>query len=415
MPDAQFQFSKDGPTEIPKWAVRIPLGAIQFVESDLSKAPKGIANPVELSAAPAGATTPPQGGDPDEDEEDEEMAPVMIAARSGEPISHEFWGKIVHDMAGVHKFADRIPLDYAHKGDQDPNHVIGYADLNGIDLSKGGLMVPGMICTNPDHPGDVASQVLHKMRQGIPYQASINWGGDGIRMQAVAKGEKAHVNGYEFEGPGVIARNWPLRSIGVCMQGADVRTATSFTDGDDKPVTVNIYREAVAPPKEQTQMSQTTTPPAETAPAPSAPPAATPPAVAPPAAATAFSKADFVKSFGEDKGLIYFGKDMSFADATAAHMKFIGEQNTAALKVATDERDAIKAKLDALPRGNDPAAFSAEPNAHQQGGAARPKQPTRVYSDGTPFGTPGAGLHQFAAGLKLPNVMGQQSAPATTN
>jgi len=151
-------------------------------------------------------------------------APVKLVARSGKPIEHWFWGRIVHDLAGMHLLKPRIPIDYVH----DAKEVIGY--LNRFDSSSGDLVTSGALV--PFKDTDRATEIMHKMKQGVPYEASINFGGDGIKIQDIADGEVAEVNGARFEGPGVIVREWPLRGVAICPYGADANTESSALAGN---------------------------------------------------------------------------------------------------------------------------------------------------------------------------------------
>ena len=157
--------------------------------------------------------------------EDAKTIPVRLNARSPEPIDHPFWGRIVHDMEGMALAKNRLPLDYAH----NDGEVVGY--LNHFEADDDGLRVSGAIV--PFTEDDRASEVVHKHRNGVPYEASINFGGNGIKLEDVEDGEFADVNGYEFAGPGVIVREWPLRGVAICPYGADQNTATELKDGDD--------------------------------------------------------------------------------------------------------------------------------------------------------------------------------------
>ena len=146
--------------------------------------------------------------------------PVHILARSAQPIEHWYWGRVVHDLAGMKLSKSRVAIDYDH----DTAHVIGYA--NHFEVQADGLHLGGALVPYGDN--DRATEVIHKSRMGIPYQASINFGGDGIRVQELSDGEVAEVNGYQFAGPGVIIRQWPLRGVAITAYGADERTETAF-------------------------------------------------------------------------------------------------------------------------------------------------------------------------------------------
>lgn len=163
-------------------------------------------------------------------------APFRMVARSGQPIEHWYWGRIVHDLSGV-RHKSRIPIDYAHSDFE----VIGYA--NHFDIDTGDLIVKGALVPYKD--SDRASEVVHKFKAGVPYEASINFGGDGLKIQNVAEGEVTNVNGFEFSGPGVVVREWPLRGVAVCPYGADANTSTEFNSQH----TVNV--EFVDMPKDK--------------------------------------------------------------------------------------------------------------------------------------------------------------------
>jgi hypothetical protein len=70
------------------------------------------------------------------------------------------------------------------------------------------------------------------MKQGVPYEASIFFGGDGIKIEEVGEGKMQTVNGRQFDGPGVIIREWPLRGVAICPYGADQNTeSAAFAKG----------------------------------------------------------------------------------------------------------------------------------------------------------------------------------------
>ena len=148
---------------------------------------------------------------------------VRLLARSGKPIEHWFWGPVVHDLAGMHLHKPRLPIDYVH----DSKEIVGY--LNHFDISSGDLVASGALV--PFKDSDRATEIIHKTREGVPYEASINFGGDGLKIQEIAENETAEVNGFRFDGPGVIVREWPLRGVAICPYGADMNTASTVLAG----------------------------------------------------------------------------------------------------------------------------------------------------------------------------------------
>ena len=295
-------------------------------------------------------------------------APIRMRARTAQPVQHWFWGRVVHDMAGMHLHKDRLPIDYVH----NPSEVIGY--LNHFRADADGLEVSGALV--PYKESDRASEIIHKARAGVPYEASINFGGPGIKVEEVAEGQAARVNGYQFDGPGIIVREWPLRGVAVCPYGADMNTRSELAQGESIPVTFTQSGK-------ESPMSEPK--PAEAAPPIPAPVPATAPAVAPamagkpavdapktePAAeapkavdaekkdapapgadglsdARAECKA-FLDAFGP-KGGEWFAAGKTFVDAQALH--------AADLRV---ENETLKARLAALDRGEKaPVPFQPE-------------------------------------------------------
>jgi hypothetical protein len=151
--------------------------------------------------------------------EDTKSAPISMLIRSNKSIKHSFWGNVVHDMAGMHLHKSRVPVDYVH----DEKEIVGY--LNKFEDSEDGKVAFGALV--PFKDSDRATEIIHKSKLGVPYEASINFGGDGIKVEVVDSGQTSEVNGFEFEGPGVIIREWPLRGVAVCPYGADMNTDTS--------------------------------------------------------------------------------------------------------------------------------------------------------------------------------------------
>lgn len=173
---------------------------------------------------------------------DSKTAPVKVKARSGKPLEHWFWGRVVHDLAGMRMHKPRLALDYAHNDAE----VIGY--LNHFDSSSGDLMASGAII--PFTAGDRADEVLFKMGQGVPYEASIFFGGDGMKIEEVPEGASTQVNGYQFDGPGCVIREWPLRGVAVCPYGADQNTETTTMSGGKTYSAENVSTKGVTEMKE---------------------------------------------------------------------------------------------------------------------------------------------------------------------
>jgi DNA-binding TFAR19-related protein (PDSD5 family) len=163
---------------------------------------------------------------------DDKSAALRMVARSGKPIEHPYWGNIVHDLAGVRLHKNRIPVDYVH----DPKEIIGY--LNHFDGSSGDLVTSGALVPFKDN--DRATEILHKMDAGVPYEASINFGGDGIKLEDLAAGQTTTINGYLLTGPAVIVREWPLRGVAICPYGADMNTESRNFAEDKQTIRATV-------------------------------------------------------------------------------------------------------------------------------------------------------------------------------
>jgi hypothetical protein len=160
--------------------------------------------------------------------------PITIKARSGKPVTHWFWGAVVHDMAGFTS-KPTVPLDYCH----DSAEVIGFADK--FDVSSGDLIVSGFL--TPFKEGDRANEIIDKAGRGVPYEASIFFDESNLTVEDVPQGVTVNVNGADYVGPLQVVRQWALRGVAVCPYGTDAETSVKFSA--DKPkgtVAVRQYR-----------------------------------------------------------------------------------------------------------------------------------------------------------------------------
>lgn len=177
---------------------------------------------------------------------DTTRAPVRILARTADPITHPYWGRIVHDLAGMIPRKARTPIDYVHDGEP-----IGFADSH--ETTERGLEVAAELIST--QPGDRAGTIIAKAAAGIPWEASIDWNGPGAVLEELADGESTEVNGREFSGPGFVARAWPLRSVAIVPFGADPGTAAQFSETTSPITPVEIYRKADEMPEHVDQIA----------------------------------------------------------------------------------------------------------------------------------------------------------------
>ena len=93
-----------------------------------------------------------------ENGENARSAPFRMQARSGKAIEHPYWGRIVHDLAGMKTHKSRLPIDYIH----DSKEIIGY--LNHFDITSGDLVASGALVPFKDN--DRATEIVHKLKEG---------------------------------------------------------------------------------------------------------------------------------------------------------------------------------------------------------------------------------------------------------
>lgn len=258
------------------------------------------------------------------------ILPFTMLARSAGPIDHYYWGRIVHDFAGMILRKDSVTVDYAHGFDE----VIGFA--NAFAITADGLQVSGALVTT--EPNDKADEVYRKGKAGVPYEASIDWDGPEVEIEWIPEGVTTEVNAQQFSGPGYVVRKWPLRAMAICRYGCDPDTRTQFskTESETNTVSVSITSPAqeIAPVAESTPAA-----PAAPAPAPAAPaaPAAAPVAgdakqFAAPAAGTI--TIDQLKQFSAE-----------FGDKANEYVIAGLDLNTARYQFAVHQRDLAKAEL----------------------------------------------------------------------
>ncbi len=180
------------------------------------------------------------------------ILPFRMLARSADAIEHYYWGRIVHDLAGMILRKDSVTVDYMHGFDE----VIGFA--NQFSVVDDGLEVSGSLVTTA--PNDKADEVYRKGKAGVPYEASIDWNGPEVEIEFIPDGVTTEVNARQFAGPGYVVRKWPLRAIAVCRYGVDAATEMQFSKSSTEPDTVSVS--ITLPEKESTIMPEITATPA---------------------------------------------------------------------------------------------------------------------------------------------------------
>lgn len=310
--------------------------------------------------------------------------PIQMRARSGQPIEHWYWGKIVHDMAGFKPAGPTIPIDYCHNFDE----VMGY--LDSFKASNEGLDVSGQLVSFAEK--DRCEEVILKSRAGVPYQSSIYFSDQDMVLEQVGPNVQVQVNGFMLQGPGLVVRQWTLRGVAVCPYGYDPGTSTKLSAGERGDVTVHFQ----TPPEDHAAMSQTPVTPNSPAPTdtptqlaagdkPAEKPASPP---ADPRAEFKATLAKFTEKFGATNGAAWAAEGLSYEEALDKHAATLATQLTA----EQGKNAELATKLAAAPRGEaEPVSFTA-PDKHP--GSKGGETPAKFAHMG--------GLGKFAASINLP-------------
>jgi hypothetical protein len=324
-----------------------------------------------------------------------EKIPFTMTARSAEPVDSCYWGRCVHDMAGMQLTKPTLPVDYCH----DATEILGYADK--FEVVDGSLVVSGALTpyAKNEQQADRASEIVYKQKLGVPYEASIDFSAGSPVIEYVPVDASVQVNGKTFAGPGVVFRQWTLRAVAICPHGADPNTATEFAAADQVGITV------INSPQEGTQMSKDNKPAEPTKTAPAAAAAATQlqqqPAAGTPAGEPK-PQDKFITAFG-DAGARWFLEGKPFEDcATEFTAKLRADHKSELDQVkaqfATEkasiqgELEAATKKLAAIGRGDAGVTF-----ANAEGGNADPKALNLKQNLGE-------GIGAFAAAIKVPGA-----------
>lgn len=282
---------------------------------------------------------------------------VTVLARTGDPIDHWYWGKIVHDFAGM-RAKPVVALDWCH----DPDDLIGKLDQQ--STSTGDLVCQGSIESLMQ--GDSAYRVIHLSDRGVPYESSIQFDPWSCVLEWLPEGLTTEVNGRTITGPMVIAREWQLQRVAICPTGADPGTSASFDAAAHAASRFSLNWKG-SPPMSQTPAPAAVPPvSAETKPlaaALSAPPSVPlaqpvpPNAPAPPVDAAAQFLADlkrYTDRFGADDGLSYFVAGLSWEQSLEKAL----DKATASKQAADVAAAATAAKLAAVNLGEQTAIAS---------------------------------------------------------
>jgi hypothetical protein len=153
----------------------------------------------------------------------------MTAYSGGVILNHWYWGNIAFDLKGVKLPKGPSPILEEHSLQQK----IGIAHKYSTENNKLEVKDASFVSTS-------FSEEFQKLSsEGFPYQCSIR--GVPTKIEQVAEGSFAEVNGFKLKGPGHVWREWSLKESSVCVFGADSNTsAKSFSENEEEQITFFI-------------------------------------------------------------------------------------------------------------------------------------------------------------------------------
>lgn len=160
-------------------------------------------------------------------------ARFSIAALSGKPIRHWYWGNFAIQLDGI-KGKSTIPVLLDH----DVSQRIGVSKSREID-SKRGLVMNGHFLKS----SKLADQVRSESKDGFPWEASVRV--NALAIERIDAGVETIVNGVSLKGPGHVFRQSELREVSFTALGADSNTsaealsASPGLDADSSTATLN--------------------------------------------------------------------------------------------------------------------------------------------------------------------------------
>lgn len=152
----------------------------------------------------------------------EEDGTIKMDAYSGKIIKgHFIWGDLALDVQGCEVDSKRMPILEQH----DIFRKIGFSN-SPPDVSENKIAFSNIKPLSNDH----AQEFLSNANEGFPYQASVRVYPS--KIEELAEGEKADVNGFTMKGPGTIFRKYKLKEASVCVFGYDSRTSVGIFADD---------------------------------------------------------------------------------------------------------------------------------------------------------------------------------------
>lgn len=137
----------------------------------------------------------------------------MVIYSGGIIKNHFWWNNLGLDLSGIKLGKPKYPILESH----DTGRKIGW---------MGKPMVDKDLRVDPDKvtflETEAATEFQKNAESGFPYESSLY--GVPLRVERIAEGASADVNGHKLKGPGTIWREWVFKEASVCVFGYDSNT-----------------------------------------------------------------------------------------------------------------------------------------------------------------------------------------------
>ncbi len=259
-----------------------------------------------------------------DDQPQSKSKPFEMTVRTRGPVAHWYFGRIVHDFAGM-KAKPVVAVDWNH----DPDELIGKA---GEFDTSADLVARGTI--ESIEVGDQADKIIKRSAAGIPYEASIFFDPYDLVLENVPEGFVAEVNGETVEGPVVIAREWTLRRIAICPSGVDGASEVRFSASTESTFSLTVKDCPTMSKSTNTDQTPTNVAPAT--------PATTPTEMSADDLRGKFAAElkRYTDKFGAADGATYFSTGLSYEQALEKHVEKLTEsaKATEAAKLSAEQK-----------------------------------------------------------------------------
>ena len=138
-----------------------------------------------------------------------------MIANSGEPMPNleGFMDPVIIDLAGAKFDKDPTPVI----ADHDTTKRIGHTTAQRIDAN--GIYAEGVVSSGMG----IAQGFVEDAKAGFPFQVSV--GAKIVKATFVPEGQTIEVNGKEWSGPLIVARETIVRELSITVLGADSKTS----------------------------------------------------------------------------------------------------------------------------------------------------------------------------------------------